>query len=128
MRFISGLLSLPFLIVLIVFVIHNEAPIELDLWPFGLKIAMPVSLLSLAFLTLGFLLGSFLALPRLWRSAREKKGLKKEIVNLKKEIVKQTPPISAPSILMQGRYQTLTPNPENKKTGISWPWKRKKNS
>ncbi len=117
MRFLSALLSLPFLIVLIIFTVHNGSIAALNFWPFNFKISMPLSLLALIFFVLGVLLGSLFSIPYLWRSRREKK-------RLQKEIKKQTQPL--PSLLMESTAQTALPQPQKEKSGLRWPWKGKK--
>ncbi|HBM90441.1 MAG TPA: hypothetical protein DD400_00970 [Rhodospirillaceae bacterium] len=124
MRFLSALLSLPFLIVLVIFVVHNGSIAELNFWPFDLKISMPLSLLALIFFVLGAFLGTLFSIPYLWRGRRERRCLKKEISKLNKEKEKQTVP--APSLLMGGSSQAALPPYKEKKSGLRWPWKGKK--
>jgi uncharacterized integral membrane protein len=59
MRFLGWLLTIPILCLLIGFALENQQSVSLGFWLFGIQITMPLSLLALGLLALGFILGSF---------------------------------------------------------------------
>ena len=69
MKLIRGLFALfvllPLAAVIVVFAIHNRAPVAVDLWPMTLEFAPPLYLLVLGVFVVGFLAGGLVA----WLSA-----------------------------------------------------------
>ncbi|VBB68677.1 hypothetical protein RIEGSTA812A_PEG_150 [invertebrate metagenome] len=57
MRILSWIVSLPFAAVLGVFAVSNRANVRLDLWPLPFGLEVPIYLIALGPLAVGFLLG-----------------------------------------------------------------------
>lgn len=55
------LLSIPLLLILIVFALSNKQVVRLGLWPTDVQVDLPVSLAVLGVAALFFLLGAFIA-------------------------------------------------------------------
>ncbi len=58
MRRLSWLLTLPLAVVVVVFAIHNRAPVSIDLWPAYRPVSVPLYLVVLGAVVLGFLAGA----------------------------------------------------------------------
>lgn len=59
MRALKWLVTLPLIILLLVFALSNRAAATLNFWPFDLTLALPLSFMLVATLVLGLLLGGF---------------------------------------------------------------------
>jgi uncharacterized integral membrane protein len=88
---LSFIITLPVTLVILVFALSNRGPIGLTFWPFDSTIDLPIYLVVLASLLLGFILGgliAWLAGGRIRRQARrlrqETRRQAAEIVDLKK--------------------------------------------
>jgi len=128
MRLLSWLLSLPIFVAVIIFVLQNRMQVSLSFWPFDAEVTMPVSVLSLGLLILGFVCGSLLTGLALFRAQFEARGLRKQVAQLSEERDAKTPLSCEPTILYNGRYHPISTLEENsrplpKKTG--WFGKRK---
>lgn len=109
MRLLVWLVSLPIFLAVIVFVLQNRMQVSISFWPFDLQATLPVSVLSLGLLMVGFLLGSLTSAFPTFFVNRENKKMKKQIEGLNKKLEEKTPIESGPTILYQGRYQTVPP-------------------
>jgi uncharacterized integral membrane protein len=58
MRFLGWLIALPLLALLIVFALENGQSVTLGFWLFDMQIVLPLSLLALGLLLVGFGLGA----------------------------------------------------------------------
>lgn len=99
MRFI---LLLPVLIVIVLFVVSNTAPVRLGFWPTGWTVEAPLALAMLAGMAVTFLLGAlFVWLPALGARRRARRA-EARIVALDAEVaalnarLAETPPPSSP--------------------------------
>lgn len=54
------LITLPILLVLVLFALSNTAPVQIGIWPTGLSLHAPLSLVILGGMAIAFLLGGFL--------------------------------------------------------------------
>src|SRR5262245_38083367 len=81
-------------VVVILLAINNRAPVQLDLWPWPWDLQLPIYLLSLGCLLLGFFLGAFAVWrsgaqtrrkARLWRRELDEKT--REVSELRKNAV-----------------------------------------
>jgi len=108
MRLFSWIVTLPIFLAVIVFVLQNRMQVSLSFWPLDAEASMPVSVLSLGLLILGFLVGSFLTGFAQIRAHIEVRRLRKEVANLRKELDEKTPLSSGPTILYNGRYQPIS--------------------
>ena len=74
MKWIIWAISLPLIIVAIIFAVANRQVVTLDIWPFELQISLPLYLLVLGTLFIGLLVGwffTFLSAGRSRATARE---------------------------------------------------------
>ncbi len=92
MRRFSWILTLPLIIVAVVFAVANRQPISLDLWPFELTPVIPLSAALLASLVLGLLVGglaAWLSAGQTRKRAREERRradeIEREIAQLRRE-------------------------------------------
>lgn len=108
MRLLTWLISLPIFAAVIVFVLQNRFQVPISFWPFDAEVTMPVSILSLGLLILGFVAGSLVTGFSLFRSQIEARGLRKQVADLTKKLDDKTPLSCEPTILYNGRYQTVS--------------------
>ena len=59
---LSWIITIPVMLVVLVFAIANRTPVELNLWPLPWRATLPVYLVILVALLVGFLLGALVAL------------------------------------------------------------------
>jgi uncharacterized integral membrane protein len=109
MRHFSWLLSLPLFVAFVVFALQNRTQVSLSFWPFDAQMNMPVSVLSLGLLVIGFVLGSFVTGLTILRQTFINRRLTREVASLNKKLEEKTPLSSQPTILYNGRYQTVPP-------------------
>lgn len=60
-RYLIWILTLPIVLLAVVFSVANRGPVEIDLWPLDLRVALPLYLLLLLSLFVGLLLGLVVA-------------------------------------------------------------------
>ena len=70
MRWLSWIVMLPLAAAVIVFSVSNRVVAQVDFWPFGYVVELPVFGIVLASLLLGFMLGGFIA----WLSHAKKRS------------------------------------------------------
>jgi uncharacterized integral membrane protein len=79
MKFISGSIGIVILVLALSFAVANRQSVTLNLWPFGIVIAAPLSVLTLGTLFFGVLAGALMAwitaLPHRLRERRLNKDL-----------------------------------------------------
>ena len=109
MRHFSWLLSLPIFVAFVVFALQNRAQVSLSFWPFDAEMTMPVSILSLGLLVVGFVLGSLVTGFTILRQTFTNRRLKREVTSLNEKLQSKTTLSSQPTILYNGRYQTVSP-------------------
>ena len=82
MKFHSWLLSLPFLIICVLFAVNNRQEITIDCWPLDYDIKTPLFVITLG----GFLLGMIVGAGWLWfaglRTHWDKRKLSKQVNKL----------------------------------------------
>jgi len=83
---------LPFMLIAVVFAVNNMGPVEIDLWPLAIRAELPLYILVLGTLFLGFVVGgvaSWLAGGGKRRVARAEhrkvRQLEREVSTLKQE-------------------------------------------
>ncbi|MGE4350607.1 MAG: lipopolysaccharide assembly LapA domain-containing protein [Bdellovibrionales bacterium] len=108
MRFLTWLINLPIFLVVIVFALQNRFRVPISFWPFDLEVTIPVSLLALGLLLAGFVMGGMVGSVPLLRSRMEARSLRKQLAALQKKTDEKTPLSSAPSMLYNGRYPTIS--------------------
>lgn len=76
-RVLGALVTLPLTLLVIAFALSNRGPVAVGLWPFDDLVEMPVYLLALGALAIGFLAGAALAsfgtIAARYRARREAK-------------------------------------------------------
>ena len=120
MRLIYWLISLPVFAAVIVFVLQNRFQVPVSFWPFDAEVTLPVSILSLGCLIVGFVAGSLVTGLGQIKAHIEARKLRKEVGQLKDKLEEaQSPLPCAPTILYKGRYQH-PPEPFPKAQGSRW--------
>ena len=66
MKHLSWLLTLPLMAVAVIFAVNHRQPVVLDLWPFPIQVDIPLYLLTLLGIFVGFLIGGAV----MWGSQR----------------------------------------------------------
>ncbi len=86
MRILSWLITIPVALIAISFTLTNREPVTLGLWPLPFEISVPVFLVGLMGILLGFLAGGFIAWAnqhrnrtRARREARRAERLEQEL-------------------------------------------------
>ncbi len=93
MKRISWILTIPLVLVVLIFSIANRHLVDLDLWPLALSFSLPVFVLMLGTLFVGFLAGGTVA----WLSGAKSRQrgresrfrsnhLEREVIRLKREV------------------------------------------
>ncbi|MDX1923452.1 MAG: lipopolysaccharide assembly protein LapA domain-containing protein [Alphaproteobacteria bacterium] len=91
MKFLSWLISLPFLVVCVLFAVNNRQEVTIDCWPFDYDIKTPLFVVTLGGLLLGILLGSAWVWFGSLRTHLEKRKLTKEVDKLKTKLNEDKP-------------------------------------
>jgi len=99
---LSWIVTLPITAVAVVFAVANRQSVTLELWPFGISITLPLFLLVLASLLIGFLLGALVlwlssgrARARTRAAASKSSDLERELAQLRRKLA-EAPPGEAP--------------------------------
>lgn len=123
MRLFYWLLSLPIFVGLIVFALQNRAQVTISFWPMDAQATLPLSILSVGLLIVGFIGGSLLSTLLNLGAVFENKRLKKEVAGLNAKLEAQktvSMPCSGPTILSHGRYQPVPPQDDPKPQRRGW--------
>lgn len=88
MRYLSWLITLPLILTILCFAIGNRDPSVINLWPFGVQVAMPIFLLVLLPLALGLIAGGLMLWMASLRHRLAARRLGKELAALKLEMAK----------------------------------------
>ncbi len=110
MRLITGLLTLPIFIAVVIFILQNRMQVTISFWPLDAEATMPVSVLSLGLLIVGFVMGSVMTGAAVFRSSWQARRLRGEVAKLQAQLKeKDNAPLPCePTILYKGRYQTVS--------------------
>lgn len=104
-RALGLVVTLPLTLLVIVFALSNRGPVAIGLWPFDDLIEMPIYLLALGALTVGFLAGAALAslgtLAARYRARREAK--RAEAAERKLAEAARSPASSLPALAQSPR-------------------------
>lgn len=87
MKLLSWIISIPLLVIGVVFAVVNRQNVDVLVWPFGIELQAPLFLVILVALFLGFLIGGLLA----WFSAqatrrRQKRRQNEQIRSLERQL------------------------------------------
>ena len=95
MKRLSWIVTLPLMLVLVVFSLANRGEVAVDLWPFNQSLVLPLSWLLLGALFVGLLIGgavAWLSGAKVRRRARElrfdKTHLEREVIRLTREVAR----------------------------------------
>jgi uncharacterized integral membrane protein len=99
MRIFSWFVTFLILLLALGFTVKNQGSVTLSFWPFGAEISMPLALLSLGLLFLGFFFGSFMGWFGSLRYRFENKRLWKEVAALRDKRVVIPPARSVESVV-----------------------------
>jgi uncharacterized integral membrane protein len=96
MRFLSWFVTIALLLIALGFALANNEAVTLSLWPFDAALTMPLSVLALGLLFIGFLLGSLIMwialLPTRFQACR----LRRELAALEEKQQAMPAPPSPP--------------------------------
>ena len=87
MRPLKWLLTLPLILMLLVFALSNRDTATLSFWPFDLAVSLPLSFMLVACLLLGLLLGGFTVWLGDLKYKMEAHRLRHEVTNLNRQIL-----------------------------------------
>lgn len=86
MKLLLWILSLPIFAAALVFALQNRMQVDISFWPFDLTVTLPLSVLSIGLLVVGFLCGAMTISLLHLGSFFEKRRLKKEIASLNSKL------------------------------------------
>jgi len=110
MNLIKWILSLPVFIAVVVFVLQNRMQVTISFWPFAFEASMPVSILAMGLLLLGFVMGGVATSIALARARFDARRLRARLSDLEQTIGRdkeERPCSCSPTILYKGRYQAV---------------------
>ncbi len=81
----SWLLTFPLAVMVVVFAVANRAFVPLDLWPFAIEVRIPIFLLVLGSMLLGFLIGALVMWLSTGRQRRQSRAAKGRIAKLERQ-------------------------------------------
>jgi uncharacterized integral membrane protein len=90
MKFLSWLISLPFLIACVLFAVNNRQEVTIDCWPLDYDVKTPLFIVTLGALLLGLVLGALWLWFGSLRTHWDKRKLSKEIKSLKSKLSEET--------------------------------------
>lgn len=97
MKRLSWIVSLPLLFLAVLFALSNRQAVTLDLWPFEVGLTLPLYLLFLATLFIGFLFGGLAAWLSAGRQRRRARELRNRLAALEREVAIGARDISPPA-------------------------------
>jgi uncharacterized integral membrane protein len=117
-RRLSFIITLPITLAVLVFALSNRGPVGLTFWPFDVTIDLPIYLVVLGGLLLGFMLGGFIAWVAGGRVRRQARRLQQEtrrqaaeIADLKKRQGVPAPPQAGGTALVAQSARPPLPAP-----------------
>lgn len=88
MRYFSWIVSIPIILVAVLFALSNRDPVSLALWPLPFEIVLPVYLAVLLPAGLGFAIGGVVAWVSAAKARKEVKRRRSQVAELSEEVVK----------------------------------------
>ncbi len=88
MAFLRGLLALPLIVAIVLFAISHTEKVSITLNPFSSAIELPLFIVTLAFLIMGFIIGAVISWFSMHSVRKTNRQQKKTIKNLEKELEK----------------------------------------
>lgn len=89
MKHFSWILTLPVTVVVIVFAVANRDFVPLDLWPFEIALQIPVFVLVLGSMFLGFLIGALTMWLSAGKQRRRSRTARSRLTKLEREVQRQ---------------------------------------
>ncbi len=100
MKFVWWIVLALVAVLLILFAVSNRATVSVGLWPLPETIELPLYLLVLATLIVGFFSGELVAWVGGWRWRREARRSRERIAMLERELEAERTPHAAGALLM----------------------------
>jgi uncharacterized integral membrane protein len=85
----SWILTLPLTVVVIVFAVANRDFVPLDLWPFEVALELPVFVLVLGSLLVGFVIGALVMWLSAGKQRRRARAARSELGKLERQVRRQ---------------------------------------
>ena len=87
MRHLTWIITLPLLILFVVFAVANRAPVEVNLWPLDMRVSLPLFLTVLVTLFVGFVVGGLVSWWSGHRSRERARRARYEIDSLNRDLL-----------------------------------------
>jgi len=81
------------LALVLAFTVKNQSSVTMSFWPFDVEATLPLAILVIGLLFLGFFLGSFVAWCGSLKYRFEARGLRKEVAALRKKAQAASPDV-----------------------------------
>jgi len=110
LKYILWIVSIPLTVVAVVFAVANRGKAAIDLWPLDMTVDIPLYLIVLVSLFVGFLLGGIVA----WISAGSARGRARSALYRAEQLerenarLRQAPPAKASAGAVSGSKQLTT--------------------
>lgn len=110
MKYILWVVSLPVMVLAVVFAVANRHMTQIDLWPLDMSVDIPMYIVVLVSLFVGFLLGGIVA----WVSAGSARGRARSALYRAEQLerenarLRKAPPASASNSIVSGSKQLTT--------------------
>jgi len=85
-RRLSWLISVPLMVIAVVFAVANRQSAQVNLWPFDIQLQAPLFLVVLLSIFVGFILGGIATWLAATRKRRRAKGERARLRNLEHEV------------------------------------------
>jgi uncharacterized integral membrane protein len=115
-RFLFGFVMAPVTVAIVLFAVSNRAPLTLRLWPLPFAVDLPVYVLALGALLVGFLIGAFAAWAAASRWRRRAREQARRAAALERELSERRPaappsPAASPSAAPSALTDAYAPHP-----------------
>ena len=97
MKHVSWILTLPLTVLVIVFAVANREFVPLDLWPFEIAVQLPVFVLVLGSMFVGFLIGALTMWLSGGKQRRRARSARGRLAKLERDVQRQQASIAAGS-------------------------------
>lgn len=95
MKHFSWILTLPLTIVVIAFAVANREFVPLDLWPFEIAVPLPVFVLVLGSMFIGFLIGALTMWLSSGKRRRQARVTRRRLTKLERDVQRQQDAVAA---------------------------------
>jgi uncharacterized integral membrane protein len=87
-KHISWILTIPLTALLVAFAVANRAFVDIDLWPFEFKLPLPIFVLVLGSLVIGFFIGAAVAWLSIAKHRHRARVARKDVTKLEREVAR----------------------------------------